>query len=230
MKATNRKVLRNGLATVVLLGLIFIAVSSSAQAQNAGTFFTPNDKFQIPQQNASISFGTNGSYSTATLQNNTWYFTGLTLSATFPPGNLTVSAKDSNITIYSYYSNLNFNQFRRTAMVRYFAEGQGEQVFNLGLNASSTSAVGWSVIVPLRADGTGSDFLAEGKNWHLRSDNTIAVEGLTGNITVAYFGFASTDSDLPFVEQHSVALATIVIVAATIAVAALISFRVRRKP
>jgi hypothetical protein len=229
LKATDRKVFRNRISTVVLLFLIFSAVSSGVQAQNTGTFI-PSDKFQIPQQNGSISFNTNGSYSSATLQNNTWYFTGLSLNNSSSLGNLTVSVKNSNITIYSYYSSQSFSQFRRTAMVRYYIEGQGEQVFNLGLNVTGpTLSSAWSVIVPAYADGTGSAFLAEGDGWHLRSDNTVVIDGLTGNVTIAYFGFnQSPDSNLPFVEQHSVALATIVIVAVTIAVAALISYRVRR--
>ena len=209
---------------------MFSALSADAQAQSSGTF-APSDKFQIPQQNGSISFITNGSYSSATLQNNTWTFTDLALNDSGTLGNLTVSAKNSSITIYTYYSSLNFSQFRRTAMVRYWADGQGEQVFNLGVNATSaSSSSGWSVIVPLRADGTGSNFLAEGRGWQLLSDNTVVVDGLTGNITIAYFGFAqSTDSNQPFTAQHSVALATIIVVAVTIAITALISYRTRRK-
>lgn len=88
------------------------------------------------------------------------------------------------------------------------------------------------MIVPANADGSGAVFLAEGKEWTLRSDNTIALNGIVGNVTIAYFGSrfsGSNNSNLPFEQQHSVALATIVVVAVVVAVAALINFRIRRK-
>ena len=116
-------------------------------------------------------------------------------------------------------------------MVAFRVNGQGEQVFNLGLNLNRTThSSEWSIIVPANADGSGAVFLAEGRDWHLRPDNSVVVDGVVGNVTIAYFGFqVPNDSNLPFVEQHSVTLATIAVVAVTVAVAAVISYRVRRK-
>ncbi len=225
----NGKPVRAGLSAVIiatLLFVLFVYACPQIQAQDA-TVFSAGDKFTVPEQNGSISFATNGSCSSATLKNGIWTFNELTLNNTGPLGNLKASATNSNVTIYLYFSSTS-NLFGRGAFLMYNAQGVGQQVFNLGLNRS-TSSVAWSVIVPF-PDGTGSDFLAEGKNWEFAPDNTLTINGVVGNVTLVYFNIETPDnSHLPFYLQHSVAIATAVIVAATVAVAAVISFRVRRR-
>ena len=110
-------------------------------------------------------------------------------------------------------------------MIRYWAEGQGEQTFNLGLKDSTpTHQSEWGIVV------SGGVFLAEGNDWRLYPDDTVTVIGQTGNISVVHYNFETTnDSDLPFYQQHSLMLITAAVVAGTVAVSASISFIVRRK-
>jgi len=227
LRATNGKALQTGLAIVIIIALVF-SVYPNTQAQNS-TIFAPADRFDIPDQNGSITFATNGSYSTATLENGTWTFNDLTLYNSSRLGNLKVSVKDSNITIFIYYQFTRFGQFGQGAIIRYAADGAGQQTINLDLNRTQPSDQSeWSVIVP-SADGS-TIFLAEGKDWNLLADDSVVVNGLTGNVTVANFGFTpSNEANLPFYLQHSIALYTLAILVATVATAVFISYRRGRK-
>ncbi len=220
--------IQTAFTAAIVVAILSVAWISQVQAQPEGvSVFAAGDKFAVPEQNGSVCFGTNGSYTSASFENGVWTFTDLTLYNSSVLGTLRASAKDSNVTIYMYASST-ANLFGRGAYLLYLAEGKGEQTFNLGLN-HSTSHYSWSIIVPF-PDGAGSDFLAEGKNWKFQPDNTLTIYGVEGNITVVYFGFATVDtSNLPFYEQHSVALATAAVVAATVAIASVVSFRVRRR-
>jgi hypothetical protein len=233
LQATHRIVLGSGLCTVFLLTIFFYAVPFSVAAETS-VVFSSADTFDIPELNGSIRFVTNGSYTSATLQNNKWVFTNLALGRSISLGTLEVSAENSQVTIYQFFSFQNTSQYGRLGMITFHVDGEGKQSFNLGLNLNRTTHQSeWSIIVPKNPDGSGSDFLPEGKLWHLLSDNTVVVDGVIGNVTVAYFGFGLNLQDnrnLSFLEQHSVAFATIIIVAATIAVAAVIRYRTRRTP
>jgi hypothetical protein len=233
LKGTSSIVFGSGLCTVFLLFVLLSTVPYNAEAQNSGAFTTA-DTFSIPELTGSINFSTNGSYTSAILQNNTWEFNNLELADSTTSGNIKISAQNSHVTIYRFLSYQNTSQFGRLALVSFRVDGEGEQSFNLDLKLNRTTHQSeWSIIVPMNPDGTGSDFLPEGKLWHLLSDNTVVVDGVLGNVTIAYFGFGlntEDNSNQSFAEQHSLAIATILIVAATIAISAVISFRVRRKP
>lgn len=220
LRATKSKPIQAATAALFIVATVLSLLFGNVQAQTPSTF-TSTDRFDIPQLNGSIRFGYNGSYASAVLANNTWVFTNLTLNNISRPGTIKVSAQNSNITIYSF-SLVFFNQSRIS--VRYNAQGAGQQFFDFGLNKSvPTHQSEWSVIIP------GSVFLANGQGWKLQSDNTVIVTGQTGNISVSRFNFGvPNDSNLPFYERHSVALITIAIVAATVAVAAIISVKVRK--
>lgn len=227
MRAANCRRLQTGLAVVILVALI-LSVYPNVQAQNLTTF-TSTDKFDFPGQNGSIRFFTNGSYSSAALENNTWTFNDLTLYNSSRLGDLKVSVKDSNITIFMFFQFAGFGQFGQGALIRYTIEGVGQQTFNLDLNRTQpTDSSEWSVMVP-GSDGS-TIFLAEGREWNLLADDSVVVNGLTGNVTVANFGFTpSTDANLPFYLQHSITLTTLVTVLATVGIAFVISYRIRRK-
>ena len=227
LRAANSRRLQTGLAVVIFVALIF-SVYPNVNAQNS-TIFTPADKFDIPEQNGSIRFVTNGSYSSATLANGTWTFNDLTLYNSSRLGDLKVSVKDSNITIFMFFQFAGFGQFGQGALIRYTIEGVGQQTINLDLNRTQpTDQSEWSVMVPA-SDGS-TVFLAEGRDWKLLADDSVVVDGLTGNITVANFGFTpSNDTNLPFYLQHSIALTTLAVVLATVGIALVISYRIRRK-
>jgi hypothetical protein len=190
-------------------------------AQQATTFSTTNH-FDIPNLNGSIRFAYNGSYTNATLENNTWRFVGLSINGSQPQGTFTISVSDSNLTIYSFFASQSAANFPRKS-VRYYAEGEGQQVFDIGVNGT-TDVSEWWVTLP------GGVFLAEGKDWQLLSNNTIKVSGQTGNVSVVHYQYGlNRVRDLPFLEGHSVALLTVVVVAVIMTAAVLISVNRRRR-
>ncbi len=218
---TEGKPVQIGIATVMLLVLVFLPLFQSAQAQTVAVF-SPDDKFTIPEFHGSISFALNGSYSSAVLMNDTWVFNDLVLNDSRNLGTLKVSAQNSNVTIENYRSS---NILGRSQAVNYFAVGEGIQKFNFNLNFSKpTDPSEWMIIV------SPTVFLAEGAGWNLLPDDTVAVAGQTGNVTVFHYRLNVPDeSGLPFYVQHSVALITVGVVVATVAATAVISYKVRRR-
>jgi hypothetical protein len=205
----------------IIIVFVFPYIHPDTQAQNVvSTIFTPDDKFSTPVFNGSISFVANGSCSSVTLVNDTWTFMNLSLNNSEPLGNLTVSAINSNMTIFSYRS---FNLFGRSAQLRYNVQGVGTQTINLGLNSSeSTSASEWGITLP------GSVFPAEGEGWTLLPDNSVVIKGLTGNVSVTHYNFSITsDSNLPFYYQHSISIITATVFIIILAIAIVIKFNVR---
>ena len=203
-----------------------VCVITQAQPQTA---FTTADKFSIPQYNSSISFALNGSYSAATLENGFWTFknlkldsqntTFLGLNASQGVGALKVSAHNSNVIIWNYIS---INYTLPVDLLSYYAEGEGNQTINLGLNSSRSTAEEWSVIV------SDSVFLALGQGWNLLPDDSVFVWGKTGNVTVAHFGFNDEYRNLSFFLQHYVGIFIALLLVAVIIVAAVIRVRARK--
>ena len=211
----------------LITALILLQLCTSAAAQTEISF-TSADRFSIPSLGGEISFASNGTYANATLTNGTWRFTGLKLDRSQQLGNLTVSAKNSNITITSYRAGSNIsNTTVRYAWLRYVSAGQGQQTINLGI-AAGEGQLGlhpeWSVIV-------GNVWLGEGGGWTITPDGTVTVTGAVGNVSIARYSFSSSNGDtsnLPFYERHSVTIATVTMVAATVAIATLIKVRNNR--
>lgn len=224
-QALRRNRTRFVLSGVTVL-FVFFTISSllqfGVQAQDR-TAFSSSDRFLIPKLNGSIQFAYNGSYSSATLENDTWVFKDLAINTSRRLGNLVVSAEDSNITIFSFFASDAISVTRQN--VRYYAEGLGRQVFNLGVNGTTHPSEWWVTI-----NAPNSVFLAQGREWHLLPDNTVIVNGQTGNVSVSHYVFNTGPSDVPFVEAHSVLLVTVAAVAVTVIVASVITVKVRRKP
>lgn len=208
-----------GIAIIVIV-LIFPWTCPNTQAQTNITF-SPADKFNIPSYNGTISFTVNGTYSEATLENDTWTFTNLRLNGSQSLENFKISTKNSNVTIFSY---LAFNTTHQSARLRYVVEGQGKQILNLGLSSQEGewTGVDWSVI-------TGNNvFMAEGEGWSISHDGTLVVTGATGNVSIVHWGFfenSISNSNLPFYQQHSVAIVIAMVVAVTIIVAIVIKVK-----
>ncbi len=215
--ATNTQRVLIGLVTVIII-VVFSYSCLNVQAQTR-TPFASSDRFSISSLNGTISFAQNGSYLSATLHNNTWTFNDLRFNISQPIGNLKVSAENSNITIHSFRT---YNLFGRTAQLRYNAQGTGTQTVNLGLNTSQpTHPIEWTVGVP------GNSFLAEGDGWRLLPDDSVVVNGLTGNISVTHYFSVPNDSNLPFYQQHSIVIITTIVLSVVAAVAAVIRVKVR---
>lgn len=144
----------------------------------------------------------------------------MTLNGSFPLGNLKFSAKNCDITVYSYFS-MNYNS-RRLGYLRYYVEGNGEQAVNLGFNSSRPSDPSeWMVIAP------GNVFLAEGQNWQLLPDDTLVIQGVTGNLTIARYNYGYPVDNQPFYLQHSIIILTAVAVAITVTVATVIKLKTK---
>jgi hypothetical protein len=224
LRINRTRLVLSGVTVLFVLVTVSSLLLSGAQAQIT-TYFSSSDRFSIPELNGSIRFAFNGSYSSAKIENNTWVFKDLVLNNSQRLGNLRVSVEDSNITVYSFYSSNAISQTRHS--VRYFAEGAGRQVFNLNVNGTTHPSEWWvTITVP------NTIFLTEGKDWNLLPDNTVIVNGQTGNITVAHFIFnlAPDYSNVPFLERHSVLLITVGAVAVTVVIASIITVKARRKP
>jgi hypothetical protein len=181
------------------------------------TDFTTTDVFPIQELQGSIKFALNGSYTSASLQNNTWVFKDLSLNSSRILGDLKVSAENSNITIQSYRY---IGVFGREESLRYSAEGVGKQTFDLGVNASQrTDPTEWIVIAE------GGNFIAEGDGWTLHPDNAITVEGLTGYIVIAHFYYDQSLAP----EGPSVLLMTFAVLAGIVLFAVVVKFVRRRR-
>ena len=198
--------------------LIFVlAISHSfpyAQGQT-DVSFTPTDKFEISASNGSITFAFNGTYTKANLENDTWTFVNLRLDYSQPLEKLEVSAQNSNVLIISY---LTFNVTLRGVRLHYQVEGQGKQIFNIGIPLIKGE---WSVLLE-------DDFKGEGDGWQVAPDATLTITDATSDVSIWYFGYPENfyvDDDTPFYLQHSVAIATIAALAST----ATIGFVIRRK-
>jgi hypothetical protein len=138
-------------------------------------------------------------------------------------GNLKISATDSNVTILAF---LSFNFSLPIDMLALYVEGWGTQTVNLGLNSTEKRPVSeWSIIT-----GDGSTFLAEGSGWKLLDDNSVLVTYGPGNLTVVHYYLAdSSMANLTFFAQHYVVIFTGIAVIFTVVLAAVISFRRRKR-
>jgi hypothetical protein len=223
LTANHGNPIQSGLTVVMIVALVFSCFFSSSQAQTR-QFFTPLDKFNIPQLNGTISFAFNGSCSSAKLANATWTFSDLRFNISRPLGNLKVSAENSNMTIYSYQAS---NFFGRSVFLRCYVDGLGSQTVNLGLNFSKpTSSSEWSVIIP--GSSGNNVFLAENEGWKLLPDDTVVVTGITGNLSIVHYNFGlNIDGNLTFSQAHSIAIIIGIILASTIVIAVVIRFKVR---
>ena len=222
--ARHGKAVLTLLAAIIIIALVFSHFCPPIHAQTRQTF-TPQDKFSIPELNGTVSFAINGSCSSATLENGTWTFNDLRFNVSQPLGTLKVSAENSNMTILSYLANV---FFARSVFLRCTVYGVGTQTVNLGLNVSQpTHASEWTVTLP--GPGGSTVFLAENEGWKLLPDNTVVMSGLTGNLSILHYNLGvNNNGNLPFYQQHSIAIITVVVLAATVAVAVVVKFRVRR--
>lgn len=186
----------------------------------SSTAFTPADKFSFPDSNSALNFSTEGSYELALFENGSWMFVNLIVNSTEQPEmlNLTVSAKDSDLTIKEYRR---FNTTFQGLILSYIVDGKGEQSFDFGF---APEEGGWTVLF-------NEDLVTEGDGWKSFADSNLTVTGATANATILYFSysnfFGEDDSNKSFYERHSAAIIATVLVAATLIVAAIIRLRLR---
>jgi hypothetical protein len=217
MAAIGKRILVGFALAIIVLTIVFFSPEVEAQTQ-INTVFKASDTFNSPASNSTIRFAVNGSCTSITLKDDTWTFTGLRLGYSRNASNLTISAVDCNLTIYSVSAS-NFSA--RSVSLRYNAVGVGSQSVRFVDMNQPTNSDEWSVIVPGES-GRGLVWLSQGRNWDLQPNNTVVVRGVTGNITVSRYNlsaFQPTSSNQPFPFSHLVALITLGVLIAVVAVA-----------
>jgi hypothetical protein len=228
----NRGRVSTGIAIIFIIFILSLTCPITQAQTNVS--FTPADKFYTPENNGSIGFAVNGTYSNATIENNTWTFLNLRLNGSLPIENLEFSAQNCNVTIFSYQV-FNITTFDMI-ILSYEVNGQGKQILNLGPGSQeggATASADWNVAF---GNGvfTGSGVLTnEGDGWNLLPNGTLIVTGASENenVTILHYVFLDSfgnNSNLPFYEQHSVAIITAVAVAATVIVAVVIKVNGRK--
>jgi hypothetical protein len=221
----NRGKVSTGIALIFSIFILSLTCLNTQAQTNLS--FTPADKFSIPAYNGIINFAVNGTYSSATLENNSWTFTNLLLNGSQQLENFAISTQNCNVTIFSYQifntSSSNFSTFN------YAVEGKGNQILNLGLGpeeGGSITSVEWIIL-------NNHAFLAEGEGWSILHDGTMIVNGLVGNVSIIHFGSSEllsvSNSNLPFYQQHSVAIATAAAVTITLVIAVVIKVKNREQ-
>jgi hypothetical protein len=199
----------------VLFGFVLVSVlvCPTIQAQNSTTF-TPADEFSFPDSNSDLSFYTEGTYQKASFEKGAWTFINLKVNSSDQNEglNLTVSAKDSNLIIRAYQR---FNITLQGIILSYEVDGEGEQSFDFG---HLPERGGWTVMF-------NEEIISEDQGW-TTDDSKLTVTGATANVTLFYVSYSNIDDNTnkTFYEQHSVAIATSGIVAATVIVALTIKF------
>ena len=215
-------------ATVTVASATVTPTPTSTSTPTPATLTTA-DQFLIPTYNGSISFAVNGTYSNATFENNTWTFTNLYLTGSQPLKNFQISTQNSNVTIFSYV--ISNNTTFQSARLRYAVEGQGKQILNLGLGPEEgglNPSVEWSVI-------NNNVSLVEGEGWSISHDGTMTVNGASGNVSIVhynfsdFFGNSEPNSNLPFYQQHSVAIAIVSVLAIVVVIAVVIKVKNREQ-
>ena len=225
--SANSKSVLGGLAVITLMVSIAPFIYSPVQAQiETKTVFSSADLFSTPGFNSSIRFATNGSYIAATLTNGVWSFTNLTVGSSGATSNISISAKNCDMTIQSVSI---FNSTTWRVSLRYTVSGRGTQSVRFLDIPMQTKSPEWSVIVP-SASG-GMVWLSEGQNWDLLPNNVITVYGIEGSVSVSryVFGGADFDSSLPFTMRHSVAIITFAVLIAVVTAGLAIRLARRRK-
>jgi hypothetical protein len=205
-----------GIDAIIFFLLLLVCVFPVMQAQTIVTFSSA-DKFGIPVLDGAVSFAVNGSYSHATLENNTWIFTDLQLNGSQALGDFRISTQNSNVTIFSFIIN-NGTTFQ-SERLRFKVEGRGEQILNFGLfpgEGRSVSSAEWTIVFG------NHTVVSEGDGWNLLHDGTVVVTGASENVSVIHYNFSNSfanNSNLSFYQQHSVAIIIAILVSVIIIIA-----------
>lgn len=205
---------------------IFLAVFSTLSLvlvpyAQAVTVFTSTTNFSVPAYNGNIGFAGSGSYETATLENDTWTFTGLSWNGA--SGKLGVSAQNCNMTITTYEPEaVTYDG----AWLNYTVKGNGSQTLNLRYDTH-----GFPTIYNVYIDGVAK---AENDGWNMPDNVQLTVTSATANVSIFYGAVPPPDADYnpqPSVstsDQTFLFLFVGIPIAAAIVMAAM-TFRANRK-
>ena len=198
--------------------LVFILICPTILAQSS-TDLASTDKFSFPDSNSVLSFSAEGSYEMASYENGAWTFVNILLNdpEQLEGLNLTVSAKESDLTIRTYQR---FDITFHGIILSYVVNGEGEQSFDFGLTPEQGA---WSILF-------NEELISEGDGWNISDDSKLTVTGATSNVTVlyvSYSNFGDDNSNKSFYEQHSVGIMATVLVTVTVIVTLIIKLMQR---
>jgi hypothetical protein len=221
LMSISRKTAFTCAAIAIMATFVSLWTCLPSQAQTV-VEFTSADTFEIAATNGVIRFAQNGTYESASLENDAWTFVNLRLNYTGGGVNVTISVKNCMINI-TFCRTTN-----TTATLRYFVTGQGTQIvkFNHDLKGAE-----WMPTY------NGSNYLVRTRDWKTMPDGAITVTGAPANSNVnlpyrlfaAYLGGNADVSGQSFLQQHSVVIATAIAAAAAVAFALIVRVSSLRK-
>ena len=166
---------------IIALILIVALPVRFFQVVRAAETFTSSDYFTIPELHGRISFREGGSYTTASLNNSTWDFTGLTFGGAksvfpnFEGTKFSVSAQNCDMTITRLDVLNIFPPF--SGWLEYTVAGIGMQTVNL--RYAMNEWLSYTIYV----DGVAR---AQNDGWTVTKDGWITVTGATSTVRIQY--------------------------------------------
>ena len=228
--STSHKILYRLKGLSVLLIIIAISLSFSFNYQDiqAKEMFSTEDRFEFPENNGVLQFANVGEYDSAKYENSFWKFENLRLNYSLGTRavpfssqefSFDISVKDSSVTIFSCRNyNSTFGAMPvKGAWIGYNTVNKGTQSFDLGFETWEGE---YSVVLE-------DIFLGKGDGWSVSSEGIVTITGLTGNITLFFWGHPEPYIDTQvnsssFLEQHYVIISIGIVVFATCSVALIV--------
>ena len=163
------------------------------------------DVFEIPENNFSFRFSSNGTFVSAGLINGFWVFEKLELFNSRNDNKLylKVSGQDCSIVIESYYvyNRTLKGENMKSALLRYTTSVSGTQTFYLGLDPKMGS-------FDARLNG---EWVGLNHGWTVSSNGTYSIFKPTENVSLYYYGYPeSFGTKYDFLEDHYVLLISLI--------------------
>jgi hypothetical protein len=187
---------------IVQLILVFFVSEISAQT---GYSLSEEDVFEIPANNFSIRFSSNGTFVRAVLIDGFWVFEKLELFNSQNDNELflKVSGQDCSIVIESYYvyNRTLKGENMRSAVLRYTTSVSGTQTFYLGLDPKMGS-----FDARLNREWVGLNH-----GWTVSQNGTYTIFEPSENVSLYYYGYPeSFGTNHDFLENHYVLVISLI--------------------
>ena len=190
----------------------------------AQTAFNADDVFEIPSNNCSVRFTSDGTYSNAFLEDNTWFFEDLF----FDPDifseqklNISVSGTGCDITIRPFFIFSRSSQEDEVMRLffRYSVEGHGTQSFNLGFDSQQGQ-------IEAILDG---EWIGLNHGWTRSSDGTVTVTAPVENVTISFYGFPQSYLEEPdLLDDHYIVIGSTFSLAVIVGLATIFAHNKRK--
>lgn len=216
------------LVYLTLVGVTF--PSGNPVSAQTTTAFTTSTPFNIPAYNATFFFAQDGTYTQATLENDTWVFKGLSFSNAVTLNSFNASAHDCNVTLYFSGIFRGYLRAQDSGLLQYNVTGPGLQRFNFGLSPNFAANPKYRDLM-VRFDSAfftnSSEVVRMGDGWQLAADGTVTVMGAVTGASIFYVDYSNmySDTSLPFYVQHWVTIAAVALMLTVAAVGVALRLR-----